>query len=331
MFSSTLGLTIIASHGQARTGGARAQFNAAGGTIGRDAANTLMLPDDNSVAERHAAVVADKDGWQLVNQSAQARIAVNGGLLAPGEQTRLVAGDIVNIGAYVLQVSVASADKGPLHYRPPVDDYWDMSTPKTGEKTAPTDLDDLLGLPVDPLALFGGASRKGLGPAGRAAESMGLFGDILATAPEAFNAPIDARYDAQADAPVAPDNAIRDNTPAYLSPMRVKIAAPIPETEDTAQTAQTAEKTKTPASHIATLRIMAPAPRPGGYGARPSMTMAASQPLPAGSNTAAQPDALALAFLDGAGVAPDDAHAAGFTPAFMRTLGALAGMLGKRR
>jgi predicted component of type VI protein secretion system len=328
MFSSTLGLTIIASHGQARTGGARAQFNAAGGTIGRDAANTLMLPDDGTVAEQHAAVVADKDGWQLVNRSAQARIAVNGGLLAPGEQTRLVAGDIVNIGAYVLQVSVASADKGPLHYRPPVDDYWDMSTPKAGEKTAPTDLDDLLGLPVDPLALFGGANRKGLGPAGRAAESMGLFGDMLATAPEAFNTPIDAQFDAQAGAPVEPDNAIRDNTPAYLSPMRVKMAAPVPETQETAQTA---EMTKTPASHIATLRIMAPAPRPGGYGARPSMTMAASQPLPASSSHAVQLDALALAFLDGAGVAPDDAHAAGFTPAFMRTLGTLAGMLGKPR
>lgn len=107
---SSLTLTIIACHGKALARGASATFNAAGGTIGRDADNTLVLPDDDGmVARRHAVVRSLADGWQLLNTSEQAALALNGKILAPGAQTSLQAGDIVNIGAYVLQTAAGAS------------------------------------------------------------------------------------------------------------------------------------------------------------------------------------------------------------------------------
>lgn len=118
----SLTLTIIACQGETLAHGASAAFDAAGGTIGRDAGNTLMLPDDDGmVARRHAAVRTLADSWQLLNTSEHAAIALNGKMLAPGMQAGLSAGDIVNIGAYVLQAAASAAaplPDSPTHVRP---------------------------------------------------------------------------------------------------------------------------------------------------------------------------------------------------------------------
>ncbi len=56
MLQPSLKLTILASHGKALASGACASFAPQGGNIGRAADSTLRLPDDDTVAERHAVI-----------------------------------------------------------------------------------------------------------------------------------------------------------------------------------------------------------------------------------------------------------------------------------
>jgi predicted component of type VI protein secretion system len=233
-------LSIVACHGKALASGAQASFDAAGGTIGRDAANTLVLPDDDGmVARRHAAVCARDDRWRLRNVSEHAAIALNGALLAPGMEARLQAGDIVNIGAYVLQaVSQTAMDDSrdawnmPMHAdstdaRPSAQPYSELAAfdrtmavdaiePVDGHHGGSTGLYDLLDTPVDPLALFGTPERTLFGSAGSGSGASGLFGELLAARPaDAFDAPpVHAMH----------GHAIRDDVPEIGGHLRLRVA-----------------------------------------------------------------------------------------------------------
>lgn len=250
MLPSSLKLTIVACHGKALANGTGAVFDVPGGTIGSDAGNTLLLSDNEGiVARRHAAVRAKADGWQLFNTSENTAITVNGKLLAPGEQTGLQAGDIVNIGPYVLQVAAGallptwnlpsvSADptfkETPHNLAPDADasnppHKATLATSYRGDPLAAIDpsttLDDLLDTPLDPLALFGTPTRGWSGsgwddPAWSEASASGLLADLVSRAPsEAFDTPHPGR---------ASGHAIRDDVPEFLGHLRLKIA-PQPE------------------------------------------------------------------------------------------------------
>jgi predicted component of type VI protein secretion system len=250
-----LKLTIIACHGKALASGASAVFDASGGTIGLDAGNTLVLPDDDGVvARRHATVRALADGWQLLNTSEHAAIALNGKLLAPGAQAGLSAGDILNIGAYVLQTATNAWVPG---WSPPIDagateaactlgSSFGSSTAAAGPDSLqnslqtnglaaghPTDplsgaalstsLHDLLDTPLDPLALFGMPSATATGsgwndPDWNKSADGGLFADLA-------GAPSGSSFTAlQPDS--SPGHAIRDDVPEFGGHLRLKIASP---------------------------------------------------------------------------------------------------------
>ncbi|MFM0250234.1 FHA domain-containing protein [Paraburkholderia sediminicola] len=240
-------MTIVACHGKTLANGACAAFGASGGTIGRDADNTLILPDDGgTVARHHVAVRAYTDGWQLLNTSEHAAITINGEMLAPGAQTSLHAGDIVNIGAYVLQTAasalppawdlpmragpaeapyvvtlpLAAGDSNPLRMDALAAGHSVNPPSETGPSTS---LHDLLDTPVDPLALFGASDRTWSGSdwngsACNESAASGLFADLLTT-------PAADGFGAQ-----RPDNvagyAIRDDVPEFGGHLRLKLALP---------------------------------------------------------------------------------------------------------
>ncbi|MFM0501032.1 FHA domain-containing protein [Paraburkholderia caffeinilytica] len=247
MPSSSLRLTIIACHGKTFARGASAVFDAAGGTVGRDAGNTLVLPDDDgTVARHHAAIRALTDGWLLLNTSEHAAIALNGKILAPGAQASLDTGDIVNIGAYVLQTtasasapswnsllndghageagtfvpSLAAASSDPLQMMAGPASH--PASPLNG--TGPSlGLHGLLDTPLDPLALFDAPDRTGFGsiwndPGWNESAATDLFADLAA-------APAHGDFKAS-HRDTLPGNAIRDDMPELNGHLRLKIALP---------------------------------------------------------------------------------------------------------
>ncbi|HZZ06507.1 FHA domain-containing protein [Paraburkholderia sp.] len=244
MFKPSLKLTILASHGKALVSGACASFDTQGGNIGRAAGNTLRLPDDDSVADRHAAIHARHDEWHLLNTSGNAALTVNGQLVAADQETRLRSGDIVNIGCYVLQAAetlppawdfqMQTTSSGTPQHSPPspsgtVGQSGTPGTPGTprmdplgfgslngltADEPPSAGLDGLLDMPVDPLALFGAPQRGWPDPS--EAHSSDLFADLAGSRPAGgFEAP-------------AADGlrgfATRDDAPVQSAPLWVKVA-----------------------------------------------------------------------------------------------------------
>lgn len=250
MLQPSLKLTILASHGTALANGACASFDAQGGNIGSAADSTLRLSDDDTVADRHAAIRAQYGTWCLLNISGHAAVTVNGKPLAAGQETRLQSGDIVNMGSYVLQATETLPATWDFQMQQPFGGApQDLNVPRSdnaGEsarlRTLPMEplafgrlnglpasqppsagLDGLLDAPVDPLALFGEPGR------GRTntteAHSSDLFADLAGSrAAGGFEtAPTDRLY----------GFAMRDDAPEHSAPLRVKIAnAPTPAPSD---------------------------------------------------------------------------------------------------
>lgn len=245
MPSSCLQLMIVASHGRALANDPGAVFGATGGSIGCSTDNTLaLLDDDGTVSPRHAIVTAHGDGWHLLNTSDHAAIAVNGKLVAPRADVKLHAGDIINIGPYVLQAALnaaqpawhlprpigltgalsaaGSAEDGsnPLYRPAPLLAYADDLQIVDG---ATPPLHDLLDTPLDPLALFGAPTPDS--PVARwsdtnwhEASASDLFANLIAPTPaKPFDAP-------RADN--APGLAIRDDVPEIKSHLQLKIVPP---------------------------------------------------------------------------------------------------------
>ncbi|MEA3082859.1 MAG: hypothetical protein QOC89_556 [Paraburkholderia sp.] len=267
MLQPSLKLTILASHGKALASGACASFDAQGGNIGSAADSTLRLPDDETVAGRHAAIRAQYGAWCLVNIGGHAALTVNGKPIAAGEEIRLQSGDIVNIGSYVLQATETlppawdfqmrgpsgairqdpnlprpdNAAESARFATPPLDplvfgrlDGQSASEPPSAE------LDGLLDTPVDPLALFG-APRHGWNNATEA-HSSDLFADLTGgRAASSFEAaPTDGLHGFP----------LRDDAPEHSAPLRLKIAnAQTPGPSDSAPvTIATATRPAHPAS-----------------------------------------------------------------------------------
>ena len=82
-----------------------AEFDETGGTIGRADHNHMVLPDhDRTVSRVHAQVVFRNGRYVIVDRGSNP-IAVNGKEVGSGREEALNAGDVVQVGAYVLAVS----------------------------------------------------------------------------------------------------------------------------------------------------------------------------------------------------------------------------------
>nr|WKF57376.1 hypothetical protein HUO10_001856 [Paraburkholderia busanensis] len=255
-------LTIVAGHGEALPNQPGALFDAAGGSIGRAADNHLVLADDDddaTIARHHARLTVDGDAWLLANTSEHAAIAVNGKLVAPRERTALRAGDIVNIGAYVLRAEAASTEPAwdqhegfarnaqpsaahatdtfnPLRYD--ATPTRDASNDRPLDHAQFTPLHDLLDTPLDPLALFGAPASDWPGSRWNDAawhdpSATDLFDDLGSTPGTGFESPPIAN---------ASGHAIRDDVPEFDGHLHLPIAAhPSPVSSETTASTVAAE------------------------------------------------------------------------------------------
>lgn len=76
-----------------------------GGTIGRCAGNTLVLPaEEGDICRLQAVMKVVGDDCYLLNLSGMTDVRVNGHRLQPMRQIRLCSGDELVIGSYILNV-----------------------------------------------------------------------------------------------------------------------------------------------------------------------------------------------------------------------------------
>lgn len=103
-------LTLIQRNPDASGAPRRADFRAPGGTLGRDPANHLVLPDDTGTLCRvQAALRVDPYACRLRNLSSMSQVSINDVPLAAGQELSIAPGDTLRIGAYVLGVELSQA------------------------------------------------------------------------------------------------------------------------------------------------------------------------------------------------------------------------------
>ncbi|WCM19380.1 FHA domain-containing protein [Paraburkholderia bryophila] len=355
MPSFSLQLMIVACHGKALPNDVGTVFDAAGGSIGRSPDNTLVLPDvddgGSAVARRHASISAHGDGWQLRNTSEHAAIAVNGKLVEPGGEIGLRAGDIVNIGAYVLRAAAYSAlpvrhlaggamltdahsgvavgaNAGPgatadaARNRNAAPNPLYLTTPSSGlandgnpfNPGTSSALHDLLDTPLDPLALFDAPPTKWSNTQWNDTNVPDLFADLVAAPPGTFDT---SRTHS------APGHAIRDQVAEFDGHLRLKIATPLAENSQHGSGAQRADYadafSRLYDASACVVRVAVP-----NYGGKTHVPIDPSHTSTSAESEATKSvAALAHAFLDGAGIPFDATAEAGLTPEFMHTLGTL--------
>ena len=99
-------LTVLSFNG-ASVAGLAASFDELGGSIGRADHNQLVLPDpERSISRVHAKIVFRAGGYVVVDNGSNP-IVLNGKPLDSGSEQPLKAGDKLQIGAYLLDVSDA--------------------------------------------------------------------------------------------------------------------------------------------------------------------------------------------------------------------------------
>ena len=90
--------------------GLSARFGARGGTIGRSAECTLVLPDpDQHVSRVQLELRPAGSGWLVVNRGSVNRLTIDGVDVAPGESHLLRDGDEIVVADFVLRVQAAAA------------------------------------------------------------------------------------------------------------------------------------------------------------------------------------------------------------------------------
>lgn len=163
-------LQVMSFNGQPLSAPLSADLDETGGTIGRTAANQLVLPDPERHISRVHARVAFRDGGYAVIDQGSNPIQVNGIPLGNGNAARLKDGDELQIGGYAIRVRIGAPRAA--------------AAPAPGASAAST---------VDPLGLFGGAPPAGgsdpfadlLGSPGQAVPPPGALGGVGASPPPA--------------------------------------------------------------------------------------------------------------------------------------------------
>ncbi len=83
----------------------RCVFSGVGGTIGRDAGNTLVLQDKHRrVSRLHASITFPQDLPTITNASTSLPVTVGTSVLAYAQKMQLSAGDRIEIGPFILRV-----------------------------------------------------------------------------------------------------------------------------------------------------------------------------------------------------------------------------------
>ena len=91
-----------------------AQFDQTGGSIGRDASCTLVLPDpEKRISRRHAVIVFAAGTFRLRNQGSAIAVLLNGQPVDYGAEVPLASGDRIEIGEFALRVQPAMATAAP--------------------------------------------------------------------------------------------------------------------------------------------------------------------------------------------------------------------------
>lgn len=112
-----LTLTVTRHNGQAPAQALSADFDTAGGTIGRAGSNLLVLEDaERTVSRVHAQIVWRDGRYRLVDRGSNPAL-VNGTPLEPGQEVVVADGDEVQIGGYQLRARVAEGEHaGHAHH-----------------------------------------------------------------------------------------------------------------------------------------------------------------------------------------------------------------------
>ncbi len=108
---SALTITVTRQNNEAVTEPLHAEFGVGGGTIGRSAGSTLLLPDpDRQISRTHAIVEMQGTEFVLRDQGSATPVIVNGQALGNGRSTRIKAGDEIVIAHYTMRVESPLAD-----------------------------------------------------------------------------------------------------------------------------------------------------------------------------------------------------------------------------
>ncbi|MCW5662070.1 MAG: type VI secretion system-associated FHA domain protein TagH [Burkholderiaceae bacterium] len=100
-----IGIQVVSWAGRPPNAPTTAWFGAEGGDIGRSAECTLPLPDpERHISRRHAVVVQRQGRYFLQALSAGVPVTIDGAPLDAGDESALVAGMEIGVGAYTLQV-----------------------------------------------------------------------------------------------------------------------------------------------------------------------------------------------------------------------------------
>ena len=114
-------IRVISFRGRPTEREVLARFSEVGGTIGRGEGSTLVLPDpDRYISRTHATIAFQAGGFVITDNSTKNPIILNGRPMGPGSQARLSDGDELNLGGYVLAVTVAVPRVPP----PPAGEIW---------------------------------------------------------------------------------------------------------------------------------------------------------------------------------------------------------------
>lgn len=151
-------LTVIEYAGEPVHAETSVEFRPPGGTIGRNADNQMVLPDETrQVSRLQALLQIDGDHCVLKNLSSVSVVEINDTPLEYTEEHALESGDAIRIGPYVLRAQAAvGASAGARSANAAAAPAGQTSARQSTEATA---LNDTPPIPIDPLALFTRAGR----------------------------------------------------------------------------------------------------------------------------------------------------------------------------
>ena len=118
-------LLKVLSHNGVPTEGPSAPFDEMGGTIGRADNNQLVLPDPERMISRVHARIVYRSGAYAVVDNGSNPVVVNGISVGSGRECVLKPGDLLEVGAYLVAVSTATAG-------PSADPFADLFSDATG-------------------------------------------------------------------------------------------------------------------------------------------------------------------------------------------------------
>ncbi|MEM5314763.1 type VI secretion system-associated FHA domain protein TagH [Paraburkholderia sp. JHI869] len=157
-------LTVIEYAGEPVHAETSVEFRPPGGTIGRNADNQMVLPDETrQVSRLQALLQIDGDHCVLKNLSSVSVVEINDTPLEYTEEHALESGDAIRIGPYVLRAQVGvGGNAGATTANVAAAPAGQMSARQRTEAAA---LNDTPPIPTDPLALFTRAGRGDSPPA----------------------------------------------------------------------------------------------------------------------------------------------------------------------